>query len=339
MRIIFFSQQTSLCYIISMTRSVIDDNRSHLIRVAGAIALFGNLILCLSKFLFAHISGSLAVMGDGIDSATDTAIALLTIIISKIITLPEDASHPWGHGRAETVATMFLAFLIFFAGIELGVSAVKNIVSGTHAIENSLFAVMAAAISIAGKSFLALSQIYLSKKSGSSILKANAVNMKNDIFISTGVLIGICASVAFKMPLLDPILALLISICVIKSSVEIFCQMNLELMDGNTDTELYKKLFDAVTSVNGVSNPHRARIRKIASHWDIDLDIEVEAAMTVHAAHEKCVLVEKAIRKAIPDVYDIMVHIEPAGHSDHHAPEQFGLSERDIDKIPLNDGL
>jgi cation diffusion facilitator family transporter len=305
--------------------------RTQLIRTAGLIALFGNLVLCLTKLILARISGSLAVMGDGIDSATDVGIALVTLIISGIISRPGDAEHPWGHGRAETTATMALAFIIFFAGFELASSSVSKIINGAEAISSSTTAILAAVISIAGKSLLAKSQSVLGKKSGSEMILANAQNMKNDIIMSASVLIGLTAATLFKQPLLDPIAALLVSLWVIKNAIQIFMQMNVELMDGNTDTGLYKKLFDAVMSVPGVSNPHRARIRKISSRWDIDLDIEVDANMTVHSAHEIAEKVEKAVSRSIPDVYDIMVHIEPAGHEKHHEPEQFGLRESDVD--------
>jgi cation diffusion facilitator family transporter len=314
-----------------INRTEKEENRIHLIRLAGFIALFGNLVLALIKLILGQISGSLAVMGDAIDTMTDVAIALMTLIVSRIISRPGDKEHPWGHGRAETTATMALSFIIFFAGSQLAMSSIHELTDHTYKSEVSFYAILAALISICGKSLLSVSQYILGKKSGSTMIKANAQNMKGDIIMSTGVLTGILAARLFKCPLLDPVTALLVSVWVIKNAVKIFAEMNTELMDGNPDEGIYKVMFDAVMSVKGVSNPHRARIRKISSHWDMDLDIEVDAGMTVHNAHEIANRVEKAVREAIPDVYDIMVHIEPAGHSNHHEREQFGLKESDVD--------
>lgn len=313
-----------------MTSEQQTNNRTYLIKLAGSIALFGNLLLCALKLCFAYFSGSLAVMGDGIDSATDTVIALVTILISNVIAMPSDDEHPWGHGRAETVATMILAFMIFFAGMELAISSIKQLIFHTANIENSTLAIVAALTSIGGKSLLAFSQIILGKKSGSPMVLANAKNMKADIVMSASVLIGLLLSKILEKPFLDPAVALIVSIWVLKSAFEIFSDTNRELMDGNTDKMLYKLLFNAATSVKGVSNPHRARIRKIASKWDIDLDIEVDASMSVHDAHEIAEKVETAIKESIPDIYDIMVHIEPAGHGNHHAPEQYGLNQQSV---------
>ncbi len=307
-----------------------DSYRLRLIRAAGWTALAGNGILAAVKIVLGFLSGSLAVIGDGIDSSTDVAIACITLIVSHVISRPSDTEHPWGHGRAETTATLVLAFIIFFAGAQLGISAVKQLFTGETASLPSRLALIATEISIAGKALLAWSQYALGKKAGSSMVLANARNMQSDILISVSVLAGLAAAQIFKMPVLDAVTAVAVSLWVIKNAVKIFMETNMELMDGNRNRKLYDDLFSAVNAVPGVSHPHRARIRKIASRWDIDIDIEVDAEMTVHNAHQIAENVELSVRRAIPDVYDIMVHVEPAGHGQHHPREQFGLSEKDI---------
>lgn|SRR5574344_903680 len=309
-----------------MEKVTFEEKRIQCIRQAGIIALVGNAILAAIKLVIGIYAKSFAVVGDGIDSSTDVLIALVTLVISGIIARPGDEEHPWGHGRAETTATMALAYIIFFAGGELVVSSIKILATGKVSSSISFTAIIAAVISISGKIILALIESHLGKKADSEMVKANAQNMTNDIILSAGVLTGLAAAHFFKQPILDPIIAIIVGLWVVKNAIKLFTQMNTELMDGNTDNSLYKKLFAAASSVKGVSNPHRARIRKIASRWDIDLDIEVDANMKVHEAHEICEQVEIAVRKAIPDIYDIMVHIEPAGHADHHPKEQYGLS-------------
>ncbi len=303
-------------------------DRTGLVRKAALIALFGNLILALLKITTGVFTGSLAVIGDGIDSSTDVAIALMTLAVGAIINQPSDKKHPWGHQRAETIATIVLAFIIMLAGFQLASSAIHQLRSSEIGRLPEFAALAVTVVSILGKLFLAFSQYRLGKKSGSAMILANAKNMTNDIIISASVLIGLAASVFFKMPFLDPLTALLVGLWVMKSAVGIFMEQNLELMDGNANDELYKSLFLAVKSVPGAVNPHRARIRKMASAWDIDLDIEVDGNLTVRQAHNIAGQVEKEIRVQIADVYDIMVHVEPAGDGEH--AEQFGLSAKDL---------
>ncbi|MCH5295047.1 MAG: cation transporter [Treponema sp.] len=306
--------------------------RTRLIRAAGVIALAGNLILTAVKIFLAHKSSSLAVLGDGIDSLTDVLIAAVTLVISGIISKPGDREHPWGHGRAETVATMVLAFIIFLAGSELCISAAKRIIARETITEVSAAAVWASVISICGKVLLTFSQYFLGKKAKSDLVLANAQNMRSDIVLSAAILTGISLARIFRRPVLDPVTAIIAGLWVIKNAVELFKDLNMELMDGNTDSSLYKKIFNAVKSVPGVENPHRARIRKLGASYDISLDIEVPPDMTVYDAHEKAEQVEEAIRKSILDVYDVMIHIEPENSSAHQRKEEFGLSPGNMEE-------
>lgn len=305
------------------------DARTALVRRAALIAIAGNLVLALAKIVVGLISGSLAVVGDGIDSSTDVAIAIMSLAVGFIINQPSDKKHPWGHTRAETVATIVLAFIIIVAGLQLFHSSIDQLLSGACRELPAGMALAVTGVSIAGKLALAASQRSLGKRAGSAMILANARNMANDVLISTAVLVGLGASRLFALPILDSLTALAVSVWVIKSGLGIFMELNTELMDGNADDELYRSLFEAVASVPGAGNPHRARIRKMASLWDIDLDIEVDANKTVREGHRIAEAVADSVRAAIPDVYDIMVHVEPAGAGEHQ--EQYGLSSRDLD--------
>ncbi|WP_428771233.1 cation diffusion facilitator family transporter [Treponema sp. HNW] len=320
--------------VLNRSEPLAETKRLKLIRLAGIIALAGNLLLCSAKLCVGFISGSLAVLADGLDSAGDVAIACMTLIISVVISRPCDKDHPWGHGRAETTATMALSFIIFFAGSQLSISAAKTLYRifffGYETPIPALPAVIVTCVSIAGKIALSYSQRIIGKKADSAIISANAQNMLSDVIISSSVLFGIGCAVFFKQPVLDPLVAFLVGLWIIKNAVFLFKEINIELMDGNTDEELYRKLFEAIRSVDGVTNPHRARIRKIASCWDIDLDIEVPPDMSVREAHEKAEAVSAAVKKNIPGIYDIVIHVEPAGLICEYEEEGFGLCEADV---------
>ena len=320
--------------------SLAETEHLKLIRLAGIIALAGNLFLCSAKLLAGAITGSLAVLADGLDSAGDVAIACMTLIISVIISRPSDKDHPWGYGRAETTGSMVLSFIIFFAGSQLSISAAKKLYEifrhGMQVPIPSLPAVIVTCVSIGGKILLSYSQHVIGKKAGSAIISANAQNMLSDVIISASVLFGIGCAVFFKQPVLDPIVAFLVGLWIIKNAVFLFREINIELMDGNRDEELYRKLFEAIRSVDGVTNPHRARIRKIAAYLDIDLDIEVSPDMSVREAHEKAEAVSAAVKNSIPNIYDIMIHVEPAGLICEYEEEGFGLCEADVCRIRNN---
>ena len=303
-------------------------NKARIIRIASLTALIGNAILAAVKIGTGIYAGSLAVIGDGIDSSVDVLIAIMSLFVARVISRPADETHPWGHGRAETVATAVISFMLFFAGAQLVLSSGKEIIFGEVKEVPSLPALIGTLVSIAGKLLLACTQYIMGKKADSSMLKANAKNMSADVILSAGVLAGLGLSMLLDIGLIDSWAALLVGLWVIKSAFEIFMEVNTELMDGGSEKDYYKEVFEAVHSVEEAGHPHRVRMRRIAGLWDIDIDIEVPPNKTVTEAHWISYKVEKAIKERIENVYDIMVHIEPAGNLED---EGFGLCEETID--------
>ncbi|GHV82739.1 cation transporter [Spirochaetia bacterium] len=307
--------------------------KAGLIKKASLIAICGNIVLAAAKITLGLVSGSLAVVGDGIDTSIDVLISAMTLFVSRVIAQPADTDHPWGHGRAETIATTSLSFILFFAGFQLIISSASNLISGKELAVPEPAALIVTCVSIAGKLLLAFNQYATGKKAQSPMLMANAKNMAGDVFISAGVLVGLAASRIFNIGAIDAVAALLVGVWVLKSAVSIFMETNTELMDGGSLPEQYGAVFEAVHSVEGAGNPHRARMRRIAGFWDIDLDIEVDGNLTVKAAHVIANKVEDAIRQKLADnIFDIMVHIEPAGAPDNEKNEGYGLNEESISK-------
>jgi cation diffusion facilitator family transporter len=303
-------------------------SRGAIIKKAALTALFGNAVLAALKIGAGLYAGSMAVLGDGIDSSVDVLIALMSLMVAGVISRPADPGHPWGHGRAETVGTVILSYILFFAGAQLILKAGINIFFGVKAEVPSSPALFAAVVSILGKLCLAWNQYRMGKKAASAMLKANAKNMASDVIISAGVLIGLGLSMFFKMGIIDQGAAVLVGLWVIKSAVGIFLEANAELMDGGSGADSYRAVFAAVRTVPGAGNPHRTRMRRIAGFWDIDIDIEVNPDLSVREAHAIASRVEAAIKERVEGVYDIVVHIEPVGDTNEH--EGYGLREDEV---------
>mgnify|MGYP003071073713 FL=1 len=289
------------------------------------ISTIGNAVLSVSKIIVGLLAGSLAVLGDGIDSATDVIISVVMIFTARIMSRPPSKKYVFGYEKAESIATKILSLVIFYAGMQMLFSSVESIFSDEVKEIPSAIAIYVTVFSIAGKLLLALYQYKQGKKINSSMLTANAINMRNDVIISSGVLLGLIFTFIFKLPILDSITGLIISLFIIKSSVGIFMDSNVELMDGVKDVNIYNKIFEAVEKVPGAGNPHRVRSRMIGSLYNITLDIEVDPQMTLMQAHEIADAVEKSIENSIDNVYDILVHVEPAGKC--QTDEKFGIDK------------
>lgn len=305
-----------------------DQNRESSLRSAGIVGIIGNGILAGAKITVGMFTNSLAVIGDGIDSATDIITSAIGLFTASIANKPPDREHPYGHQRAETIATKLLSFTITFAGIQLFISTITHLINGDPLSIPGEAALYVTLFSIAGKIALALYKGRLGRRINSPMLKADAQNMRNDVLLSATVLLGVVLSQLLHLPILDRLLALGISAIIIKSGVGIFLETSEELMDGLDNPEVYKTLFRAVREVAGVHHPHRARIRKINTHLLVDLDIEVNAELSVQEGHALANKVENRIKKRIPEVRDVLIHVEPLGVQ--HARESFGLDENDV---------
>lgn len=296
-------------------------------------AIIGNGLLAALKLAVGFISGSVAVIADGIDSATDIASSFVVLVAARVIARPPNVRFPYGYQKADTVASKVLSFVIFFAGAQLAYSTIRVLVKGSVMEIPTSLAIWVTIISIFGKLLLTLLLYRTGRSVESQMLIANARNMRNDILISLSVLASLFFTVILEEPLIDRIIALIISVFIMIAAFRIFMKSNIDLMDGIDNTGLYNQLFEAVRKVEGAQNPHRVRARKIGHHYMVNLDIEVDPDLTVKDAHDIAKGVEDSIKSNIRNIYDVMVHVEPFGNKEED--EKYGITESEIDnQIP-----
>ncbi len=302
--------------------------RENKIIKASWIAVAGNAILSVLKIVVGLAAGSFAVIADGIDSASDVLTSLITLFTAHIISKPPDPKYPYGYNKADTVATKVLAFVIFFAGAQLAISAINRLITGEIGIIPAPIAIYVIIISIIGKYGLAYYLMKTGRKIDSQMLIANGRNMNNDVVISISVLLGLFFTFVLELPILDLITAAAVSFYIMFVAFKIFMQSNRDLMDGVDNQDLYQKIIESAKKVKGVRNPHRIRIRKMAHLYLIALDVEIDGGISLDKAHKLSHHVEDNIRSVIPNTYDILVHPEPTGT--HDPDEKYGVSEQEL---------
>jgi len=305
-----------------------ESDRLKKIAVVAWVSIGANAVLAVTKIVGGWWAGSLAVVGDGIDSFGDILSSTLTLVTTMIISRPPDERFPWGRQRADTVATKFLAFVVFFFGAQLSFSSFLSLWNHDPREIPGVLAFVVTIVSIIVKTGLSFLLLWSGRQSNSGMMIANAKNMRSDVVISVVVLMGLIFSQIMNIGMIDLIFAFLVGLWIMRTGVEIFMETNTELMDGMDDKTAYFQVFDAVSAVPGALNPHRTRIRKFANYYIIDLDIEVDPCLTIADAHIISQKVEEAIKRRLKNVYDIMVHIEPEGNVEH--TEKFGLNRESL---------
>ncbi len=303
-------------------------SKNQSIKKASWISIWGNAFLSALKIVIGFISGSMAVLADGIDSASDIVTSVITLFTAKIIAKPPNARFPYGYEKADTIASKVLAFIIFFAGAQLFISTLTNLIENEIREMPSKIAIYVTVISIVGKFLLAFYQFKIGKRVKSSMLIANAKNMQNDVMISLSVLLGLIFTFVFERPVLDIITAFAVSGWIMYVAFKIFMKTNIELMDGIEDVGIYKTIIEAVEKVEGAKNPHHIRVRLRNNSYLIALDVEVDENLSVKVSHEIAHKVDKSIRKACRPCVRYLVHVEPEGI--HDPNEVFGVSAKDF---------
>ncbi len=223
--------------------------KSRLLRIASIVALVGNIFIFLTKLVVAYLTSSLAILGDAIDTGSDIGIAIMSLIVSFIIKMPQNKKYPYGRLRAETIASLILSLIIIMMGFQLFLTSFNKIITSKHSMINDNFqlaSIIVIVSSIVLKLLLALNQFIFAKKAQSSMLLANAKNMSNDVLLSSSVLISISCTYYFNLPIIDIISALIIGVWIIRSGISLFWELNIELMDGRENDVIYKKLFEIV---------------------------------------------------------------------------------------------
>jgi len=306
-------------------------NREKLIVSASWISIGGNAILSLMMIVTGLVAGSLAVVANGIDSATDIVASVVTLFAAYLMTRPPDLKYVYGYERADSVASKVLAFIIFFAGVQLAISSIQGLTGKIPKELPSVLAIYITVAAAAGKVLLAWYLWMTGKKTGSMMLQSNARNMMNDVIISLAVLLGLLFTFILKLPILDAVTALLVSFWIMYVAFRIFRESSMELMDGVKDSGLYDQVFKAIGKVEGVYHPHRTRIRKIGHQYVVAVDVEVDGDIPVSKAHQLANEVEEQIRRELVDVYDVLVHTEPIG--DDNRNEVFGIDEDNLRKL------
>lgn len=288
-------------------------------RFAGAekvirIGFWLNTLLMAMKLICGHVGGSEAVFADGVESACDFMALLFTMIALRIGRQPLDGTHPYGHGRAESIAAVVVALIIFGTGGLILVRAVATVSKGVYP-RPELVAVAAAAVTIGIKEYLYRFSIRAGSRLESPAILAVAADHRKDALTSVATLVGVSGAY-FGIGILDPLAAGLTSLFIFRIGYLTFRGAAHDLMDGRPPEELISGIRAVAESVRGVEHVHDIRARRSGQYVIVDLKLDMDPEMTVKRSHDISTTVKKGIFRKYPNVGDVMIHINP--HDEQH---------------------
>jgi cation diffusion facilitator family transporter len=291
-----------------------------LIRKVTWIGIAVNLVLAVGKVLAGIYGESQAVIADGVEALLDLLTVVLVYAGSRFWSRPPDETHPFGHGRIETLAAVLIGVSLVGAAFGIGWQAVTTL-REPHTAPPQWIAVAAAFASVVGKEILYRYTVRVGRRIKSVAVVATAWHYRSDALSSIPVVIAVMGAILLPAwTVLDHLGALVVSIFMLHAAFKITWPGLKELIDAGAPAELRRRIRDLAASVPGVIQVHEIRTRYIGTSLCVDLHVVVSGSISVREGHAIAREVESRLIDGIEEVVDVIVHVEPPEEAVPEAP-------------------
>jgi cation diffusion facilitator family transporter len=278
------------------------------------LSLLSNSTLIILKLIVGLATGSVSIISEAIHSTMDLLAAIIAFFSVKISDKPADDVHPYGHGKIENVSGVIEALLILVASIWIIIEAVSKLLEPGEVESIGLgFMVMFISSAI---NFVVSKKLYaVAKQEDSIALEADALHLKADVYTSLGVGIGLFLIWITKLNFLDPIVAILVAVFILKEAVELLISAFNPLLDvklSNDEINIIKNNINKYSTI--YCNYHDFKTRKSGRVRYIELHLVFPENMKIKDAHDVCDEIEDDIKKSL-DHSEIMIHLESPENS------------------------
>ena len=272
---------------------------------------------------FGLLGKSQALFADGLHTLSDLSTDFIVLFASRRASKEADKSHPYGHGRIETLASMLLGAILFAVGAGIGLRGLESIVSppGTNP---EVVTVFFACLAIVAKEALYRYTLKAARAHHSSLLESNAWHHRSDALSSMVVVAGISAQL-LGVPYMDAAAAVVVALMIMVMGYRLGRKALDELIDAGLDFELVDEVREAMLADTSVVGIHNLRSRSMGGQGYIDAHIEVDSDLTVSEAHYIAHKIEHRVKTQFPKIIDVQIHIDPLDD---------GIKETVLAKLP-----
>ena len=280
------------------------------------IGSIGNALLVLFKFAAGIIGHSAAMVADAFHSLSDFVTDIIVLVFVGVSARPQDQSHDYGHGKFETLASLFISLALFGAAIAIIVAGAQKFAAwlgGEDLASPGRLALWAALISILVKEVMFRYTIKKGRELESMALKANAWHHRSDALSSVGAAIGIGGAVLLggRWTVLDPLASVVVGGMLVKAAWDIMRPSLGELTDESLPENTENEILEVFHSFPEASEPHNLRTRRIGNRVAIEAHIRMDGSMTLHQAHDLSSEMEKALKDRFGADTIVTLHMEP----------------------------
>ena len=276
----------------------------------------GNVLLVIVKFIAGILGHSAAMVADAVHSLSDFLTDVVVLVFVGVSARPQDPSHDYGHGKFETLATLFISLALAGAAIGIIVSGALKFASwldGEALPAPGRLALWVALLSIAVKELMYQYTARSGRRLESSALTANAWHHRSDALSSVGAAVGIGGAVLLggRWTVLDPLASIVVGAMLLGVAWKILRPSMGELTDESLPADTEKEILDIIASRPGVSEPHNLRTRRIGNRVAIEAHIRMDGSLTLQEAHDRASEIERRLKERFGSEALITLHMEP----------------------------
>jgi cation diffusion facilitator family transporter len=273
----------------------------------GWLSIFVNIFLFILKYWAGVVTGSIAIIADAWHTLSDSLSSAVVLVGVKISNKPADKEHPFGHGRAELIASIFIGMLlavIAFKFVLEGIDKLKN----HESVQYGTFAIVATVVSIVVKEMIAQFAFWAGRKTKSVTLKADGWHHRTDAISSVIILVGIFLGPYFWW--IDGVLGIAVALMIFYAAYGIIRDASNPLLGEEPDDELMERLSSLSKEKAGFDTKvHHVHMHRYGAHTEITFHIKLPEQMPLIKAHQICNEIENELKN--DDNIYATIHAEP----------------------------
>ncbi|MBL4933080.1 cation diffusion facilitator family transporter [Clostridium paridis] len=274
------------------------------------LSILSNSILIFLKLIVGIFSGSVSIISEAIHSTMDLAASIIAFFSVRLSSRPADKNHPYGHGKFENISGVIEALLIFAASMWIIIESVNKITHPGGEVKSFAVGFIVMFIS-AGVNFIVSKKLYkIAKEEDSVALEADALHLRTDVYTALGVGFGLLLIWITHLNFLDPVVAIIVALFILKEAFELLKNAFSPLLDARLSDDEIMIIEDTIDNYKSVyCNFHNLRTRKSGSTKYIDLHLVVPENMSVKNAHNICDNIEVDLENKLRNT-EVMIHLE-----------------------------
>ena len=282
---------------------------------AARLSVFTALCLAILKLLTGLFTGSLAVLTSAIDSLLDILMSGINLMAISHAEQPADEKHPYGHGKFETLATLFQSVVIALSGAWIIYEAIQRIIVASP-IRQTGIGIAVMSISTVASFLISRHLRKVAKATDSSALEADALHFSMDVYTNLSLLAGLILIASFDLPWLDPVMSILVACYILFESLRLMRHGLRDVLDEQLPETVRKEIEALIEDhKHELFGYHNLRTRRAGSQKLIDFHLTVCKHLSVEEAHDITDYIEKKIGDQITGT-DVTIHVEPCRRHD-----------------------